>query len=315
MIREIGMSDIRSLDFNLLMTFDAIYEERSITRAAQRLAVTQPTVSGTLMRLRALFEDRLFVRKQSGMVPTSRADQLAPAIRRLLADSQVLLAPEQFDPKTATFKTQISANDYGEMVVLLPLVKRLRRIAPGIQVAIMPFETAGLGERFQRGQVDIAITIPEMAPPNYPSRFLFSDRYVAVVRSGHAAKADQLDLDTFCAYPHILVSPSGGSFESASDIALRHIGRRRHVAVSAPNFRFILDVAQCDDFIAVLPERMLSKRNLRGLRKMELPVDIKGFDAIIVWHPRFHEDQAHVWLRNQIAQITSAQRSDQSIYR
>ena len=201
------------------------------------------------------------------------------------------------------------------MVVLLPLVKRLRQVAPGIDVAIMPFETAELGERFQRGQVDIAITIPEMAPPDYPSRFLFSDRYVGVVRNSHPAKADRIDLDTFCSYPHILVSPTGGSFESATDVALRHIGRQRHVAVSVPNFRSVLDLVQCDEFIAVLPERMLSKRNLSGVRKMELPVDIKGPDAIIVWHPRFHDDQAHIWLRNQIAQITRAQRSDQSVDR
>jgi len=302
-MREIGMTDIRSLDFNLLMTFDAIYEERSITRAAHRLAVTQPTVSGSLVRLRTVFDDRLFVRKQSGMVPTPRADQLAPAVKRLLAEAQDILAPERFAPETASFRTRISANDYGQMVVLLPLVARLRKLASGVQVAVMPFETAELGDKFQKGQLDIAITIPEMAPPDYPSRFLFSDRYVGVVRDDHPAKGDRFDLDGFCACPHILVSPTGGSFESATDAALRQMGRKRHVAVSVPSFRSALDLVRCDDFIAVLPERMLSKGNLGGLRKMELPIDIKGFDAIIVWHPRFHDDQAQRWLRRQISQI------------
>ena len=304
-MKEMEMTDIRALDFNLLLTFDAIYEERSITRAAHRLAVTQPTVSGTLVRLRTLFADRLFVRKQSGMVPTPRADQLSPAIKRLLADAQGVLAPRKFIPETASFRTRISANDYGQMVVLLPLIERLRQVAPGIQVAIMPFETAELGDRFQKGHVDVAVTIPELAPVDYPSRFLFTDRYVGVVRNGHPAKTDRLDLDSFCAFPHILVSPAGGSFESATDVALRHMGRRRHVAVSVPNFRSVLDLVKCDEFIAVLPERMLSKRNLSGLRKMELPVDLKGPDAIIVWHPRFHDDQAHIWLRNQIVRTVA----------
>lgn len=297
------MTDIRSLDFNLLMTFDAIYEERSITRAAHRLSVTQPTVSGTLVRLRTLFEDRLFVRKQWGMVPTPRADHLAPHIKRLLGAAQDVLAPEGFNPKTANLRTYISANDYGQLVLLLPLIKRLRRDAPGIQVAIVPFETTDLIERFQRGQVDMAITIPEMAPPDYPARFLFSDRYVAVVRNRHPMKTSRFDLDTFCAFPHILVSPTGGSFEAATDATLRGIGRQRDVAVSVSNFRFALDLVRCDNFIVVLPDLLLSKKDLSSVRKMELPVDIKGFDAIIVWHPRLQDDQAHIWLRNQIAQI------------
>jgi DNA-binding transcriptional LysR family regulator len=299
------MADIRALDFNLLATFDAIYEERNITRAAHRLAVTQPTVSGTLVRLRTLFDDHLFVRKQWGMTPTPRADHLAPHIKRLLADAQDVLAPEEFDPKTASFRTYISANDYGQAVVLLPLIERLRREAPRIQIAVMPFETTQLAEKFQRGQVDIAVTIPEMAPPDHPSRFLLSDRYIGVVRNGHPVKANRIDLDTFCAFPHVLVSPTGGSFESATDAELRRIGRRRDVVVSVPSFRFVLDLVQCDDFIAVLPELLLSKRN-RSLRKLELPVDIKGPDAIIVWHPRLHEDRAHIWLRKQIALVARA---------
>ncbi len=296
------MTDIRSLDFNLLKTFDAIYEERSLTQAAHRLAVTQPTVSGTLVRLRTLFEDRLFVRKQWGMVPTPRADHLAPQIKRMLADAQEILTPEKFDPMTASFRSHISATDYGQVIVLLPLIKRLRREAPGIQIAVMPFETTELGEMFQRGQVDIAITTPEMAPPDYPSRFLFTDRYICVVRKRHPVKGDRVDLDTFCAFPHILISPAGGSFQASTDVALRHIGRRRDVMVSVPNFRFALDLVKCDDFIAVFPELLLTKRDLGSLRKMELPVEIKGPDAIIVWHPRYHDDHAHIWLRKQITQ-------------
>lgn len=297
------MADIRSLDFNLLATFDAIYEERSLTRAGHRLAVTQPTVSGSLVRLRTLFEDRLFVRKQSSMVPTPRADHLAPQIKRLLADAHEILSPEKFDPKKTSFRSYISATDYGQVIVLLPLIKRLRREAPGIQVAIMPFESIELGDRFHKGQVDIAITVPEMAPTDYPTRFLFTDRYICVVRKRHPVKGDCIDLDTFCNFPHIIVSPSGGSFQASTDVALRYIGRQRNVAVSVPNFRFALDLVKLDDFIAVLPELLLTKRDLGSLRKLELPIEIKGPDAIVVWHPRFHDDQAHNWLRDQIVQI------------
>jgi DNA-binding transcriptional LysR family regulator len=296
------MADIRSVDFNSLVTFDAVYDERSTTRAAHRLAVTQPTVSGTLARLRALFEDPLFVRKQGGMVPTPRAEHLAPRIKRLIVEMQEALAPEQFDPETATFTTFISAADYGQTVLLLPLIERLRREAPRIRIAVMPFEINELAEKFRRGQIDIAITIPELAPPDYPSRSLFSDRYVGVVRDSHPVTTDRVDLDSFCNFPHILVSPTGGSFESATDEVLRQIGRRRDVVVSVPNFRFALDLVQCDDFIVVLPEQLISRHD-HTARKVELPFEIKGPDAIIVWHPRLHDDPAHKWLRDQIVQM------------
>ena len=297
------MPDIRSVDFNLLMTFDAIYEDRQITKAANRLAVTQPTVSGTLARLRHQFDDPLFVRRQGGMVPTPRADQLAPRIKRLLAEMRDVLAPAAFDPATAAFTTYLSANDYGQLVVLFPLIDRLRREAPGIRMAVMPFETVELADKFRKGQIDMAITVPEMAPQDYPSRFLFSDRYVGVVRDGHPMATKPIGLDTFCRYPHILVSPTGGSFDGVTDDALRRIGRRREVMLSVPSFRLALDLVQSDDFIFVLPERMLSIQR-QPVHKFKLPLDVKGADAIIVWHPRLNDDPAFKWLRDQIIKIS-----------
>lgn len=298
------MPDIRALDFNLLLTFDAVYEERSLTRAAQRLAVTQPTVSGSLGRLRGVFGDSLFVRRQGGMMPTPRADELAPRIRRLLMEAEEVLAPAEFDPATAEFTSYISVNDYGQSVVLLPLIAQLRRKAPGVRIAAMPFEIARLADSFRKGDIDMAITIPEMAPQDYPTRFLFSDRYVAVVRSKHPAKGPKIDLDAFCAYPHILVSPTRGAFKSATDEELRRLQRSRDVAVSVSNFRFALDLVQCDDFIAILPERLLQESR-RPVRTLELPIEIKGPEAIVVWHPRYQEDPAHMWLRERISRLNA----------
>jgi DNA-binding transcriptional LysR family regulator len=294
-----GKTDFRSVDFNLLAAFDAIYEQKQITRAAQQLNLTQSTVSGTLQRLRQLFGNQLFVRGQGGMVPTRRADQLAPQIKRLLADLEVVLAPAVFDPKTAEFTARISANDYGQTVVLLPLINALPRVAPGLRIAVMPFETVELGEKFRIGQIDIAVTIPEMAPQDYPSRFLFSDRYVGVVRHDSAIRWDRIDLDTFCDTGQILVSPTGGAMESAMDSRLRQIGRKRAVMVSVPTFRMALDLARTTDYVAILPERFVPPDD-ETVRVLELPVDLRGPDAIIVWHPRIHDDPAFKWLCGQI---------------
>lgn len=298
-----GNTDIKSVDFNLLATFDAIYEEKQITRAAERLNVTQSTVSGTLVRLRQLFDNQLFVRHRNGMTPTRRAEQLAPDIKRLLKNLQEVLAPVAFDPKTADFTARISANDYGQMIILLPLIQELHQLAPDVRLSIIPFETVELVEKFRTGQVDIAITIPEMAPQDFPSRYLFSDRYVGVVRHDSPIAGDHIDLDTFCDIGHILVSPTGGGTESATDTKLRQIGRKRRVMVSAPNFRLALDLARKGDYLAILPERFLDPED-KTVRTLELPIDLDGPDAIVVWHPRIHEDQAYKWLINLIVRTT-----------
>jgi len=300
------MTDIRAIDFNLLQTFNVLYEERNVTRAAHRLFVTQSTVSGTLARLRHLFDDPLFVRKQGGMLPTPRAEALAPRIRRLLVDLENALQPAAFDPATAELTVSISANDYGQMVLLVPLIAKLAELAPRMKLAILPFEAAELAEKLAKREIDVAVTVPEMAPPDYPSRFLFTDRYVGVVRQDHPVRGSRVSLDAFCAYPHVLISPTGGSFVGVTDKALLDAGRRRDVKISVPNFRLVLDVLQTGDFIAVIPELTLHGHS-PSVRKLELPVAVKGPDAIIVWHPRLQDDPAYVWLRTQIIETARAQ--------
>lgn len=299
------MTDIRAVDFNLLQTFDVLYEERSVTRTAQRLYVTQSTVSGTLARLRSLFGDALFVRKQGGMLPTPRAEALAPRIRRLLVDLEGVLTPAAFDPATSELTVAISANDYGQAVLLVPLIARMRRLAPRMKLAVMPFEVEALGEKLAKREIDLAVTVPEMAPPDYPSRFLFSDRYVGVVRQDHPLRGPEVSLDAFCAYPHVLMSPTGGSFVGVTDKALLDVGRRRDVRISVPNFRLVLDVLQTGDFIAVIPA-LTPLGTPAGVRRLELPVAVKGPDAILVWHPRLQDDPASVWLRGLIVEIARA---------
>lgn len=296
------MADLRSLDFSMLLTLDALYEERSVTRAAQRLAVTQSTVSGTLSRLRHLFRDPLFVRGRGAMLPTPRADELAAAVKRLLGDAETILQQEAFNPATADFIARISANDYALHVVIIPLIRRLRQAARNIRLAIVPFEITELGRKLADREIDMAVTIPEMAPPDYPSRFLFSDRYVAIVRNEHPIRGDAVSLDDFCRLDHVLVSPTGGSFEGVVDKALRDIGRRRKVLISVPSFRVVPEILQIEDLIAVVPERLIDAADGR-VRKLMLPFPVRGPDAIIVWHPRLRDDRGFAWLRDQISAV------------
>ncbi|MFA9476654.1 MAG: LysR family transcriptional regulator, partial [Filomicrobium sp.] len=132
------MINIRNIDLNLLVAFDALYDVRNVTRAAERLSLTQPTVSGMLNRLRHLFGDPLFVRTQHGVLPTPRADALAEPVKILLANAEALVAPSVFDPRSIEMTVSISVNDYMQYALIVPFINRLRKQAPGIRLSVMP---------------------------------------------------------------------------------------------------------------------------------------------------------------------------------
>src|SRR5262249_53893852 len=138
------MRDIRRIDLNLLVALHALLTERSVTRAASRLALTQPTVSGMLARLRRLLGDPLFVRTQRGILPTPRAQALAPALERLLAEASSLIAGAAFEPATTQITFTVSANDYIQSALLVPFIRRLRERAPLARLAVRPADVRSL---------------------------------------------------------------------------------------------------------------------------------------------------------------------------
>jgi DNA-binding transcriptional LysR family regulator len=296
------MTDIRKVDFNLLVAFDAVFDELSVSRAAERLALTQPTVSGMLIRLRDLFHDPLFVRTQRGMLPTPRAEALAMPVKSLLEDAKALVAPAHFDPATAQMTFSITVNDYMQYALVIPFIEALRRRAPNIRVAILPLVIAGLTGRLMRGEIDLAITIPEFSDPDLPSRLLYRDRYVGIVRKQHPLKRARPSLQEFCRYDHLLVSPTGGSFIGPTDDALRAHGVTRNVAVSLPSFHVLLDVMRAADFVALVPEHMLRGKR-RDFRLFQPPIEVPGFDVIACWHARVGRHPAHQWLRELLADV------------
>src|SRR5262245_4230200 len=256
------MQKLRRADLTLLVALDALLEERSVTRAAARLAVTQPTVSGMLWRLRRLFDDPLFVRAPRGLLPTPRAQALAPQLRQWLADARALVAGEAFEPASAHLTTRLSANDYIQSALVVPFLARLRDKAPGMRVAVRPAQTLDTAGRLASGELDLCLTTTmEVANLDLPSRTLHDERYVCVVRQAHPLKGRRaVTLDQFCAYPHVLVSPSDGRFAGPTDEALAKLGRRRRVVLSVPGFLLLPELLQTGDLVAVVPERVLSGR-------------------------------------------------------
>lgn len=296
------MTDMRTLDLNLLKALDALLETRSVTQTAARLSLTQPTVSGMLARLRDAFGDPLFVRCQRGIVPTARAEALAGPLKAALRDIGALLQTAAFDPASAELTVSIAATDYAQRILILPFLTFLRAEAPGIRVSVRPANIPDLAAQMERGMLDMALTVPDAAAESLRSRTLFTERYVCALRSGHPAALRPLDLDTFCHLDHAIMSHDGTQFRGATDHALQAVGRGRRVVVSVPNFTVLLDLVRSTDYCALLPARLVEPES--GLFLIEPPVAVPGFTKILVWHERAQSDQAMIWLREQLAKIT-----------
>ena len=299
---------MRHLDLNLLVALDALLDERSVTRAARRLGLTQSTVSGMLTRLRAALGDPLFVRSQHGIVPTRRASALAAPLKDLIAAAKVIATAERFDPATASQTFSVSLNDYMQLTVLLPLVADLRREAAGIRLSVRPLVVDNLVADLARGEIDLVVTIPEFAMSDLPSRLLYRETYVGVVRREHPLAGRPVSIEDFCRFDHVLVSPTRGSFEGPTDDALRRVRWRRRTCYSVPSFLLLPALLQTDDLIAVVPRRLAALRS-EGLVSFKLPVSVKGFDVIAVWHARVDKDPAHQWLRSKLARIARTART------
>lgn len=290
------MTDIRTTDLNLLKAFDALMDERSVTRAAARLSLTQPAVSGMLTRLREAFDDPLFVRSQRGVTPTLRAHSLAAGVKRVLADIENMLQPSAFDAATAQLTFSVAATDYALRAVMLPLVRALRPVAPGVRVAVRPLDEEQLASQFERGDIDMALITPDTAKADLHARTLYEESYVCTLRADHPeVRNGPLSVDRFCALEHVLVSYAGDPFRGATDTALNRLGRSRQVVLSLNNFLVLPELLRTSDLVAVVPRRLVQDTD--GLAILNPPLEIQGFTKLAVWHERTHRDPGQQWVR------------------
>lgn len=290
----------RNIDLNLLVALDVLLAERNVTRAARRLGLSQPALSAQLARLRDLLGDPLLLPAQRGMIPTQRALDLQEPLHRALEDVRgVLRAGAAFDPAATTLTVSIAASDYGQYAVLMPLAAALTREAPGLRLAFRALDAAILAAQMERGEIDLALMTPQTAPERLRMRILFHERYVAVVRRDHPAVGDGLDLETYCALDHIVVSPQGGGFAGPADAALAAHGRVRRVTRSAASFLLVPELVERSDMVALVPERIARDRADR-LQLFAPPVPVPGFSLAMVWHDRTGDHPAQQWLRARL---------------
>ncbi len=300
--------NLAAVDLNLLVTLEALLAERSVTRAARRLGLSQPAMSHALQRLRDLFGDPLFVRRPGGVEPTDRALALGPHLARCLDAVRLTLeGPAKFDPATATRTFTVATADHGSFVLLPELWAKLAVEAPGVDVRVCTTSNDDGRRMLGDGELDLLIGPYQDERANYYRQRLMHERFVCVLREGHPVlKKKAFDLDAWLSYPHLLVAPRGLP-GSPVDTALASVGRTRRVGLTVPQFLVAPHVVTGSDLIWTAPERMARAYvGLLPLVTRPVPIALEGFTVWQSWHERRHRDPAHAWLR---ARVLSAARS------
>ena len=295
------MNNLRRLDLNLLVTLDVLLTEHNVTRAAERLNFSQPSVSVHLAKLRDIFGDPLLLPGPRGMRPTARAEALREPLRQALEALEQAVAPASpFEPAQATNTWRVAATDYGESTIVLPALNSLRASASGTRLAVLELVPTRIEKQAEQGEIDLAFHTTDGAPLGLRRRTLFTERYVLVGRARHPRLKRKPTLAQFCALDHVIVSPNGGGFFGVTDDVLKAAGASRRVALSVTHFLFVMTAVASTDLVAMLPERLV--RGASALQVVEPPVEVPGYEMSMLWHERVHRDPAHQWLRDVIAQ-------------
>ena len=296
--------DFAGIDLNLLKLFDALVKERSVTRAGQKLGLSQPAASRALGRLRRLLNDRIVVRTSQGLELTPRAEALSETVARLLEDARSIVAPETFEPDKARGRLTIATTDHMTLLLISKLISKLAHLAPGLDLEI-PSTSSDNVKLITQGDADLAIGVYGELPARFHQRSLYKEDLVCLVRRGHPVIAEQLTLDTFVSMSHISVIVTGyGS--NAVDKALDSKGLSRRVAVRLPHFLAAPMLVAESDMILSLPRRLAHRIAMSTpVEILELPLKIESFTPSMIWHERRHNDPAHAWLRKLIVEVSS----------
>lgn len=290
------MSDITQLEPRLLLAFVAISEECSVSRAAERLHITQQGMSGMLVRLRQQFDDPLFVRTPHGVSPTPYAETLYPKVVAAIEGLKSLIQTEVFDPRKIETTFCIAANDYAISVIIPPLFGHLRNLSPNLKLCVVSLQVNLLADQMRTGQIDLALTVPEFLPDNLHSKILFTDHYKCAFRKGHPLATKKMTVDEFCKVEHLLVAPNGKDMRSATDAILAQTGRSRTIAIAVPNFLVAETLLATTDLLGILPARLLDEIS-GNLFVIEPPIEIPAFEIIYAWSTRVHAEPINVWIR------------------
>ncbi|WHP47580.1 LysR family transcriptional regulator [Mannheimia bovis] len=295
------MKELNHLDLNLLKALNALLEERNVSRAAERLALTQPAVSAMLNRLRHRFNDPLFIRSSHGMLPTNRALALQAPVKQILENISALVKPIEFKPEELKYTFKLAGTENGIRTLGVPFALKISKLAPDVKVAFFPIQGQPLEERLLTGEWDLAILGEQELTENLYYQRLFSETYTCAVRHNHPVLKQEWTVETFCQLEYVLVAYNGGHFAGATDTALERLGKKREVKISVGHFSLLPDLLKQTDYATVAPSHFLRSRN--DLALLEPPFVIEGYHKAMAWHARANHDPIQQWFRQIMADV------------
>jgi DNA-binding transcriptional LysR family regulator len=291
-------------NLNLLPSLQALVEERSITRAANRMFLSQPAMSRVLDKLQELFDDKLLVRTRNGLEPTRLAQQVYEKLERTLPAIEEVLRGVEFNPKESTDHFRIGMTDHVALTLLPPLMRVISQVAPEIRIEIFAWDENSF-RKLETNALDLVIWVNQ-APAPLRSSPIYSDRSVCVVRKGHPLGNRRLTAKRYLQLKHLVISLVGAQ-QGSLEQALNRLGYRRNARLTIPFFTAAAQIIENTDMVATLPHR-LAKRFSQNFKTRCVPISIKlpEIRYIQVWHPRNDDDPAHRWLR-QLVQNSAAE--------
>ena len=303
------MSNIKKLDYQQLIVFETLFEERSVTKTAKRLQLKQPTVSGILRKLRILFDDPIFIRSQRGVTPTVRAESMVDQVRDIIERMESLGADPVFDPTAETRHYSIVARDFSQVVVIAPFVSILESRFPHISIAVYALPMTEAVEKMETGSIDLSVSSLRYAPDHAHQRILFKEPYVCVVdAASHLAKKQQLTLQDLEKHHHISAAAMSLAVGDPVDDMFRRQGITRVVKVAVDGYLLVPRLLSGTEYIAVVPKSLVAHSSF-ALKAFKMPIDFPQIEIALLWHKRVQKDPGNVWLRDQLLEVCKTTRS------
>jgi DNA-binding transcriptional LysR family regulator len=298
--------NLRSVDLNLLVALDALLRELHVTRAADRMGLSQPAMSNALTRLRHIFKDELLVRTATGMQATPRALELIEPTRQVIRQiERVFESDARFDPHQSARTFTVRLSDLLQFLLLPSLLERIGPQAPAIAFDIVHLPPERTVEALEKDEIDLAVSMGLEHPGSIRAEVLFPDRMVAVMRRTHPLARRAITLDSFLSCRHLKISMSPTDLRFVDDVLARQ-ALTRDVAVNVPHWLVVPHILGRTDFICVMPGRLAAALAGRTLVARDLPFASEPFDWILYWHRRHEANPANRWLRDHIRAAADA---------
>jgi DNA-binding transcriptional LysR family regulator len=310
-MEPINAMNFNALDLNLIRVFDALMSERSVTRAGERIGLSQPAVSAALNRLRHIFNDNLFVRQGNDMLPTPLAQELGGRARLALSEIEGMVrAGRELDPAELSRTFTLMGADFFSMLLMPHLAATVQAEAPLVKMRLLDSARGDVARLLQENTVDIALERPLDMPDWVTITLLFRSPFVIIASAANPAVAgiadgEAIPLETFLSLPHVIRSIDG-SMSGMMDAALAQAGRSRNVTLALPHFQGVaLAVAGSSSIAAVPIQFARAVAPQLGLRQFAPSIDVPVPDVNMYWHSRYSKDPAHEWMRSRIVSAIS----------